>query len=177
MTAADLHNQAVEMFASTLNQPIAQNQATINEAIALLTQAIEKDGDMAYAYINRRVNRATMGSFDLALADYDQAIAINPTGIAYKNKAKVLEPWGQTEAALDNYEMALSVFRISTKAIVAAANDLDGFQAAADSKKKTRDPLYSPTVASTVAKVVELRTQFQRPMGFNRPVTKHRCSM
>ncbi|MEC4816677.1 MAG: tetratricopeptide repeat protein [Scytonema sp. PMC 1069.18] len=80
-----------EVYAQTLPQTIAPQ----NSAVTFLTQGLQK---------------SDLGDLQGALADYTQAIRINPRySLAYYNRGIVYQDLGETEAALVDYGKAIEI--------------------------------------------------------------------
>jgi tetratricopeptide (TPR) repeat protein len=97
----------------------ADDRATCNngsgqEAAAACTRAIESGqfsgADLAKLHTNRGVERKRSGDLDGALADYAEAIRLNPDDpFAYNNRANTRRDKGDLDGAIADYTEALRV--------------------------------------------------------------------
>merc|ERR1719351_538590 len=73
-------------------------------AVKRYSEAIKRNPSDAKIYSNRAACYTKLMSFDLALADCEKAISLEPTFIkAYLRKAKVLQGMGQPSKAISAY--------------------------------------------------------------------------
>ena len=71
---------------------------------------IEKGAGVSIAYDNRGANFARMGQLDKAVADYDKAIALNPSHFkAYYNRGVAFARMGQLDKAVADYDKAIAL--------------------------------------------------------------------
>jgi lipoprotein NlpI len=92
----------------------AANNGELEAAIALCTRAIEADdlsaANMAIALSNRGAIYIDVGRLDLAIQDFDAAIAIQPDAAAsYVNRGNAYDIQGDYGRALDDYNQAISL--------------------------------------------------------------------
>jgi tetratricopeptide (TPR) repeat protein len=71
------------------------------------TAAITARSSFVYAYINRGIARSRLGQYDSAIADYDSAIALQPSYAAYFNRANALLNKGDVDGAIADYTKSL----------------------------------------------------------------------
>ena len=83
---AESNHEYDALFQSALS---AQRAGDFRKAVALYTQAIDLNSRIAGAYVNRGAAYESMGEIDLALQDYDAALAIEPRSEAYNNRGNV----------------------------------------------------------------------------------------
>lgn len=74
-----------------------------------LNQIIANNPEDVSAYNNRGNLYAELGKYDLALADYNQAISLNPQTPIYINRAILYRELGEYNLAFTNYDQALQV--------------------------------------------------------------------
>ncbi len=87
----------------------AQKAGDFRKAIALYTEAIDFNSRIAGAYVNRGAAYESMGEIDLALQDYDAALAIEPRSEAYNNRGNVYSRKGDNRRAFQDYSKALEL--------------------------------------------------------------------
>lgn len=83
-----------------------------DEQLQLFTQfiALKPKYGLAEAYLNRGIVYALMEKHDLALIDFDQAIALNPKdSITYYFKGTSFASLEQLDSAIENYTKSLSI--------------------------------------------------------------------
>merc|ERR1719300_1126514 len=79
-------------------------------AVKRYSEAIKRNPSDAKIYSNRAACYTRLMSFDLALADCEKAISLEPTFVkAYLRKAKVLQGMGQQSKVRAVYEKALEL--------------------------------------------------------------------
>lgn len=87
-------------------------------AVKRYSEAIKRNPSDAKIYSNRAACYTKLMSFDLALADCEKAISLEPTFIkAYLRKAKVLQGMGQPSKAISAYEKVLEMDPNCTEAV------------------------------------------------------------
>lgn len=92
-------------------------QGDYHEAIALLSQLIERHPGNAANYNNRGLIYFQYGDWEKALTDYNIAIALNPKlESAYNNRANYYAACGELEAAVNDYDEALDLNPTYTRA-------------------------------------------------------------
>jgi tetratricopeptide (TPR) repeat protein len=91
-------------------------QGQYEKATAVLSQAIESDSEKIQAYVIRSRLYLDQQLFDLALADADKALAIQPTSQAFEIKAFIYYQRGQLDEALENVNTALAIIPVSANA-------------------------------------------------------------
>jgi lipoprotein NlpI len=82
-----------------------------DETIRACTEAIENPaGDLAWAFNNRGNAYRAKGDFDRALADYNQAISLDPRyEFAYNGRGNVYSYKGDLDRALADYNQAITL--------------------------------------------------------------------
>jgi len=81
-----------------------------SNAVKHYGEAIKRNPKDAKIFSNRAACYTKLMSFDLALADCEQAIKLEPTFVkAYLRKAKVLQGMGQSSKAISAYEKVLEM--------------------------------------------------------------------
>lgn len=98
--------QAVDLCAST--------SATNDQTITACTQQIQSGTltgkDLGHAYNNRGTGYAGNNQNDLAMADYNQALKIDPTNPqAYHNRGLLYQAKGQLDLAIADFTQALRI--------------------------------------------------------------------
>lgn len=85
-------------------------QGSYTEAIALLSQLLNRNPQNAIDYNNRGLVYFQAGHFPQALADYNKALELNPhLAKAYNNRANYYAACGNLLAALADYDQALNL--------------------------------------------------------------------
>ncbi|HAM52735.1 MAG TPA: hypothetical protein DCP92_19325 [Nitrospiraceae bacterium] len=80
------------------------------DSISLWSYVIDKRTDFSIAYNNRGNAFAKMGSFDKAIADYDEAIALNRSYYdAYNNRGVAFAKLDQIEKAIAEFDKAIAL--------------------------------------------------------------------
>ena len=88
---------------------ILSNSKRLEEAIVAYNRAIEISPRAAF-YNNRANLYKEQGEVQLALADYQKALEINPNNAnAYNNRANLYQQQGEMELALADYQKALEI--------------------------------------------------------------------
>ena len=83
-------------------------QGSYGEAIALLSQLLNRNPQNAIDYNNRGLVYFQARQFDQAIADYNKALELNPRlAKAYNNRANYYAATGDLVAALADYDQAL----------------------------------------------------------------------
>lgn len=83
-------------------------QGSYGEAIALLSQLLNRNPQNAIDYNNRGLVYFQARQFDQAIADYNKALELNPRlAKAYNNRANYYAATGDLEAAIADYDQAL----------------------------------------------------------------------
>jgi predicted O-linked N-acetylglucosamine transferase (SPINDLY family) len=81
-------------------------------AIRIYNEYIERNSQRAEAFYKRAVAYSALSRIELALADYDRAIALKPDyAYAHCNRGSILERMGRKEEALRSYDAALAIDR------------------------------------------------------------------
>lgn len=89
---------------------VKAQQRDYAEAIALLSQLIDRHPQNAVDYNNRGLVYFQSGQLNQALVDYNRAIQINPQlSSAYNNRANCYATCGQLEQALADYDWAIDL--------------------------------------------------------------------
>jgi len=85
-------------------------QGDYTEAIALLSQLIDRHPHRAIDYNNRGLVYFQGGQLEQALMDYNTALQLNPhLAAAYNNRANYYASCGLLEAAIANYDRAIEL--------------------------------------------------------------------
>ena len=85
-------------------------QGDYQGAIVLLTQLIDRHPNSAADYNNRGLIYFQSGEMDLAIADYNTALQLNPhLDNAYNNRANYYAAEGKLAKAIEDYEIALDL--------------------------------------------------------------------
>lgn len=83
-------------------------QGSYGEAIALLSQLLNRNPQNAIDYNNRGLVYFQARQFDQAIADYNKALELNPRlAKAYNNRANYYAATGDLVAAIADYDQAL----------------------------------------------------------------------
>ena len=77
--------------------------------ISVHTQAIRLDPNDASVFNNRGAAHNAAGNRDLAIADYTEAIRINPTAGRFYNRGLAYRDAGNLDAAIADWEAALRI--------------------------------------------------------------------
>ncbi len=134
-------------------------------AVEYFTRAIEADAEYADPYIGRSGAYVGLGESDLYFADTKRALEIGPSGVTYMNMAFAHKQRGQLEAALENYEKALSGFGTSDRALVTLVAYKKQYNIANFRRnRRVSDTLDFPYMANLLNEVLELRTQLGQPL-------------
>jgi tetratricopeptide (TPR) repeat protein len=89
---------------------VKAQQGNFPQAIALLTQLIDRHPTSAMDYNNRGLIYFQSGQLANAIADYNTALQLNPTlDSAYNNRANYYAAMGSREQAIADYESALDL--------------------------------------------------------------------
>jgi tetratricopeptide (TPR) repeat protein len=85
-------------------------------SIVLWSYIIEKEPERApFAYYNRGMAFGKMGRSDKAIADFDRAIALNPSYYeAYNNRGLTFEKMGRPDMAIRDLEMSITAVHSSS---------------------------------------------------------------
>jgi len=68
------------------------------------------DGNRAVAYVNRGIAYAGKKDYDRAIADFNEAIRINPNyAVAYSNRGNLFEARGRRNEAIADFRRALAI--------------------------------------------------------------------
>lgn len=86
-----------------------QEKKDYENAIANYTRAIELNSQTAEAYVNRGAAYESMGNLDLALQDFNTALALEPKSEAYNNRANVHFKKRDYDRAAQDYSKALEL--------------------------------------------------------------------
>jgi Tfp pilus assembly protein PilF len=86
------------------------------DSIVLWSYVIEKEPERApFAYYNRGMAFGKMGRPDQAIADFDRAIALNPSYYeAYNNRGLAFEKMGRPDMAIKDLEMSIMAVHSSS---------------------------------------------------------------
>ena len=100
--------------AQTAGETCAGSAGTADSRIAACTQVIQSQSSTAsaraVAYYNRGIEHHGKGQDDLAIADYNQALRINPNNsLAYNNRGIAYHSKGQGDLAIADYSQALRI--------------------------------------------------------------------
>jgi tetratricopeptide (TPR) repeat protein len=116
-TALSLAGDAYPQFAADFAWVYVYEAGQPERGIDIITQAIEQEPEFALLYNIRGGFYLRVGDTDAALADFDQAIALNPADFQSHNaRAEVFWSQGDFDAAYDEYATALSMFALSPSA-------------------------------------------------------------
>jgi tetratricopeptide (TPR) repeat protein len=141
-------------------------QKNYDEAVRLLTKAVERHPSNTFALWGRGAAYYSLGEFDKAIVDYDDAIQIDPTfGLAVQGRGAAWHDKGEFEKALDDFDEAIrfdpeSVDALNSRAWLRATcvNDKyrDGEKAVVDATKvcevtDSKDPYCLNTLAAAYA--------------------------
>ena len=76
----------------------------------IIESGTQSKTNLARAYYDRGVAHAQKGQHDLAIADYDRTIAINPKNAdAYGNRGAIYNSKGQYDRAIADYDRAIAL--------------------------------------------------------------------
>ena len=100
--------------AQTAGETCAGSAGTADSRIAACTQVIQSQSSTAsaraVAYYNRGIEHHGKGQDDLAIADYKQALRINPNNsLAYNNRGIAYHSKGQDDLAMADYNQTLRI--------------------------------------------------------------------
>ena len=95
-----------------------QEKKDYEMAIAYYTRAIELSSQTAEAYVNRGAAYESMGNLDLALQDFNTALALEPKSEAYNNRANVYFRKRDYQRAIQDYSKALELERGNVGAFI-----------------------------------------------------------
>lgn len=123
--------------------------------------------DLSDAYSNRGAYRKALGQLDLALADYTQAIAIDPSNMmAHVNRATILERRGQSELAREDY---IAITRFKPRIAEEFLSRGQAFQRLGDQKAALDDfdraVKESPSIPATRSQSLRQRGEVLQRMG------------
>jgi tetratricopeptide (TPR) repeat protein len=97
----------------------------------------ESKGDRAWAYSNRGVGYENKGDRDRALADYNEAVRLDPkNGDAFRNRGGIYDLKGDRDRAIANYDEAL---RLNTRDGVAYFNRGNIYESKGDHERAITD--------------------------------------
>jgi tetratricopeptide (TPR) repeat protein len=86
--------------------------SSINACTRIIQRGESSDSDLSVAYSNRGLGHASRGNNDIALADLDQAINLNPeNATAYNNRSYTYLNKGENDLAIEAADQALSLDR------------------------------------------------------------------
>lgn len=86
----------------------------VDAGLADLNESLRIKPGQAVALLNRGVAYAQKGKFELARADYDASIAIDPIYPAYTSRGSLFAKTGQYERAIEDYRAALKLQPLSS---------------------------------------------------------------
>jgi tetratricopeptide (TPR) repeat protein len=88
----------------------ASMRGRYDQAVDLLTAALDSHADAPAAWFQRGTALQGLGRHELAIADYDRAIALKPDYVeALCNRASALQALGSHEDAIAGYDAALAI--------------------------------------------------------------------
>jgi protein O-mannosyl-transferase len=80
------------------------------DSLSLWTYVIAREPEVSLAYNNRGLTYDDMGRFDLAIRDFDRAIALAPSDYkAYSNRGKSYVKLGMLDRAIGDFEQAIAL--------------------------------------------------------------------
>lgn len=86
--------------------------SSINACTRIIQRGESSDSDLSVAYSNRGLGHASSGNNDIALADLEQAINLNPeNATAYNNRSYTYLNKGENDLAIEAADQALSLDR------------------------------------------------------------------
>ena len=118
----------------------------LEDAIADYSMILQIEGQSASAYYNRSNLYHTLGRHDLALADINAAIALDPTKFAYRNnKALMLRQQGQYFEAINETMIGRAILTIPeyVKAQLAEGHEILINSGSLKKFKPAQDPIVS----------------------------------
>ena len=88
--------------------------ASVDDRIAACTQVLQdrssSASDRASAYVERGIAYRAKGEYDLAIADYSEALRIDPNDVlSYANRGNAYRAKGQNDLAMADYNQALRI--------------------------------------------------------------------
>ncbi len=87
-----------------------QNRSQIDSCTILITSRATTSLGLAIAYNNRGNAYTSTGKFDLAIADYNRALALNPNFVkALNDRGVAYEKSGAYQRALQDFDAALDL--------------------------------------------------------------------
>jgi tetratricopeptide (TPR) repeat protein len=123
-------------------------------AIPACTVLIKQTPQNATAYYNRGISYRETGQLDLALADYNRAIEIDPKYFeAYNNRGVLYMSRGDNKRALQEFDRAIKInpkYALAHNNSGEAFENMDQFQEAmaAYNRAIALDPSYAPAFAN-----------------------------
>jgi tetratricopeptide (TPR) repeat protein len=123
-----------DTLAAAAYDPIMCVQVTIDEAIAASTRKQAFEPNDPFTYGDRGNAYARKGDYDRAIADYDEAIRLDPKyalGYNYYNRGNAYNRKGDYDRAIADYDQAIRLYPKHAKAYnnrgeaYEAKNDLD----------------------------------------------------
>lgn len=96
---------------------LAVQQKNYGQAIVLLDHLITRDPKNADHYANRGLMQYSLHQLEKALADYDQALILNPLlDKVYNNRANLYATQQNWDAAIADYDCAIDINPLNTRA-------------------------------------------------------------
>jgi tetratricopeptide (TPR) repeat protein len=79
------------------------------EYLAMAQELVRSDPDNPDGYWSRHLAYETLKKYDLALADLDKVLSLQPQWIVYESRANVLRAQGRYSEALDDFNRAEAI--------------------------------------------------------------------
>jgi tetratricopeptide (TPR) repeat protein len=113
-------------------------EASGDEAISACTRVItSRRGNLSQAYYNRAIEYRNKGEIDRAIADYDEAIRLDPKDAnAYTNRGRAYFAKGNNDRAIAEYDEAI---RLDPKNKIAYNNRGSAYEAKGDNDRAIAD--------------------------------------
>lgn len=107
LTAVGLFDKATELWNIKKYNVKKYKETDITKEIEYFSQAIQLDPSYALAYNNRGIAYAHLKQYQQAIADFSQAILLEPSAAAYNNRGLVYSELKQYQQAFSDYNEAI----------------------------------------------------------------------
>lgn len=91
----------------TLASNLQFRQGNYQKMLAILNEGIRRYPNNAVLYLNRGTARSSLGDYQGAKSDYSRSIQLQPTSIAYSNRAKIYAVLKQHQQSLQDFTEAI----------------------------------------------------------------------
>lgn len=93
----------------TLASSLQFRQGNYQKMLAILNEGIRRYPNNATLYLNRGTAKSSLRDYQGAKSDYSRSIQLQPTSLAYSNRAKVCAALKQQQQALEDFTEAIRI--------------------------------------------------------------------